>query len=70
MLQDALKSLAGRPPLAPRSVTAGDTSAAAGVLVGATIGGGDGWRPQAPSPSSVDVGSILGTSAAAGTPEV
>ena len=70
MLQDALKSLAGRPPLAPRSVTAGDTSAAAGVLVGATIGGGDGRRPQAPSLPTVDVGSVPGTSAAAEMLEV
>ena len=70
MPQDAQKSLAGRPPPGPRSETAGDASAAAGAPVGATIGGGDGRRPQAPSPPIVDAGSILGTSAAADAPEV
>ena len=70
MLQDAQKSLVGRPPPVPRSVTAGDASAAAGAPVGATIGGGDGRRPQAPSPPTVDAGSVPGTSAVAGMPEV
>ena len=36
----------------------------------ATIGGGDGRRPQAPSPPTVDAGSVPGTSAAADAPEV
>ena len=70
MLQDAQKSLAGRPPSVLRSATAGGTSAAAGTPVGATIGGGDGRRPQVSSPPTVDAGSILGTSAAADAPEV
>ena len=70
MLQDAQKSLAGRPPLVPRSATASGASAIAGAPVGATIAGGDGQRPQAPSPPTVDEGSILGTSAAADAPEV
>ena len=70
MLQDAQKSLAGRPPPVPHSATTGDASATAGAPVGATIGGGDGRRPQAPSPPTVDVGSIPGTSAAAEAPEV
>ena len=70
MLQDAQKSLAGRPPPYPRSSTTGDASATAGAPVGATIGGGDGRRPQAPSLPSVDSGSIPGTSATAGTLKV
>ena len=70
MLQDAQKSLAGRPPLAPRSATVGDATTTAGAPGGATIGGGDGRRPQAPSLPTVDVGSIPGTSAAAEAPEV
>ena len=70
MLQDAQKSLAGRPPPVPRSAIAGDASATAGAPVGATIDGGDGRRPQAPSPPTVDAGSVLGTSAAADGPEV
>ena len=59
MLQDAQKSLAGRPLPVPHSATAG-----------ATIGGGDGRRPQAPSPPIVDAGSVLGTSVVADAPEV
>ena len=70
MLQDAQKSLAGRPPSVPRSATVGGASATTGAPVGATIGGGDGRRPQAPSPPTVDVGSIPGTSATADAPEV
>ena len=70
MLQDAQKSLAGRPPSVPRSATAGGASATAGAPVGATIGGGDGRRPQAPCPPTVDAGSVPGTSAVADAPEV
>ena len=70
MLQDAQKSLAGRPPPGPRSTTAGDASTAAGAPVGAMIGGGDGRRPQALSPPTVDAGSVPGTSVAADAPEV
>ena len=70
MLQDAQKSLVGRPPPVPHSATTGDASATAGAPVGATIGGGDGRRPQAPSPPTVDAGSVPGTFAAAKTPEV
>ena len=70
MLQDAQKSLAGRPPPVPRSATAGDASAAAGTPVGATVGGGDGRRPQVPPPPIVDAGSAPGTSAAADAPKV
>ena len=70
MQQDAQKSLAGRPPLGPRLATVGDASATTSAPVGATIGGGDGRRPQAPSPPIVDAGSIPGTSAAADAPEV
>ena len=70
MPQDAQKSLVGRPPPGPRSETAGDAYAAAGAPVGATIGGGDGRRPQAPSPPTVDAGSVPGTSATAETLEV
>ena len=70
MLQDAQKSLAGRPPLVPRSATAGSAFATAGAPVGATIGGGDGQRPQVLSPPTVDAGSIPGTSAAADALEV
>ena len=70
MLQDVQKSLAGRPPPVPRSATAGDASTTAGAPGGATIGDGDGRRPQAPSPPTVDAGSILGTSAVVETPEV
>ena len=70
MLQDAQKSLAGRPPPVPRSATVGDASATAGAPVGATISGGDGRRPQASSPPIVDAGSVLGTSGAAEVLEV
>ena len=70
MPQDVQKTLAVRPPLGPRSATAGDASTAAGAPVGATIGGGDGRRPQAPSSPTVDAGSVPGTSAAADAPEV
>ena len=70
MLQDAQKSLAGRPPSVLRLATVGGTSAADGAPVGATIGGGDGRRPYAPSPPTVDAGFVLGTSAAANAPEV
>ena len=70
MPHDAQKSLADRPPPGPCSVTAGDASAVAGAPVGDTIGGGDGRRPQAPSPPTVDAGSVPGTSAAANAPEV
>ena len=70
MLQDAQKSLAGRPSPVPRSATTGDASATAGAPVGTTISGGDGRRSQAPSPPTVDAGSVPGTSATAGTPEV
>jgi len=38
--------------------------------VGATIGDGDGRRPQVPSPPPVDAGSILGTFVAADALEV
>ena len=70
MPQDAQKSLAGRPPPGPRSAIVGNASTATSAPVGATIGGGDGRRPQAPSPPTVDAGSVLGTSAAADGPEV
>ena len=70
MLQDAQKSLAGRPPSVPRSATAVGTSAADGAPVGSTIGGGGVRRPQAPCPPTVDAGSVPGTSAAADAPEV
>ena len=70
MLQDAQKSLLGRPPPVRRSTTAGDASASASAPKGATIGGGDARRPQAPSAPTVDAGSVPGTSAAAETPEV
>ena len=70
MLQDAQKSLAGRPPPFPRSSIAGDASTTASASVGATIDGGDGRRPQAPSPPIVDAGSVPGTSAMAETPKV
>ena len=70
MLQDAQKSLAGRPLSVPCSATMGSASATAGAPVGAAIGDGDGRRPQAPSPPTVDAGSVLGTSAAADAPEV
>ena len=69
MLQDAQKSLAGRPPSVPRLATAGYASAIVGAPVGATIGGGDGRRPQAPWLPTVDAGSVPGTSAAADAPE-
>ncbi|XP_066320528.1 uncharacterized protein [Miscanthus floridulus] len=68
--KDAQKSLAGRPPPVPCSATAGGASATDGAPVGATIGGGDGRRPQAPSPPTVDAGSVPGTSAAAEAPKV
>ena len=70
MLHDAQKSLASRPPPVPLSATTGGASTTADALVGATIGGGDGRRPQAPSPPTVDAGSVPGTSAVAETPEV
>jgi len=70
MLQDAQKSLAGRPPSVPCSVTAVSASAAGGAPGGSTIGGGGGQRPQAPCPPTVDAGSVPGTSAAADAPEV
>ena len=70
MLQDAQKSLAGRPPSVPRSATADGASATAGAPVSTTIGGGDGWRPQALCPPTVDAGSVPGTFAAADAPEV
>ena len=70
MLQDAQKSLAGRPPPVLRSATVGDASTTAGAPGGATIGGGDGRRPQAPSLPTVDAGSVPGTSAAVETLEV
>ena len=69
MLQDVQKSLAGRPPPVPRSATTGDASATVGTPVGAAISGGDGRRPQAPSPPTVDAGSIPGTSATADVTE-
>ena len=71
MLQDAQKSLAGRPPSVPRSTTAVGASAAGGAPGGSTIdGGGGGRRPQALCPPIVDAGSVLGTSDAADAPEV
>ena len=70
MLQDAQKSLVGRPPSVPRSVTVGGASATAGAPVGAAIGGVYGRRTQAPSPPTVDAGSVPGTSAAADALEV
>ena len=70
MLQDAQKSLTGRPPSVLRLATAGGASVTAGAPVGATISGGDGQRPHALSPPTVDVGSIPGTSATADAPEV
>ena len=70
MLQDAQKSLVGRPPSVPRSATMGGAFATAGAPVGAAIGSGDGRRPQAPSPPTVDAGSVPGTFAAADAPEV
>ena len=70
MLQDAQKSLVGRPPSIPRSATAVGASTAGGAPGGSTIGGGGGRRPQASCPPTVDAGSILGTSATADAPEV
>ena len=71
MLQDAQKSLAGRPPSVLRSATAVGASAAGGALGGSTIGGGGGGRrPQALCPPTADAGSAPGTSAAADAPEV
>ena len=70
MLQDAQKSLAGRPLSVPRSATAVGVSAAGGAPGGSTIGGGGGRRPQAPCPPTVDAGSVPGTSVAADAPEV
>ena len=70
MLQDAHKSLAGRPPSVPRSVTAVGASSAGGAPGGSTIGGGGGRRPQAPCLPTVDAGSVPGTSAMAETPKV
>ena len=71
MLQDAQKSLAGRPPSISRSVTAVGASAAGGAPGGSMIGGGGGGRrPQAPRPPIVDAGSAPGTSAAADAPDV
>ena len=71
MLQDAQKSLAGRPPSVPCSATAVGASAAGGAPGGSTIdGGGGGRRPQALCPPIVDAGSAPGTSAVADAPEV
>ena len=54
----------------PSSATAGDASASANAPKSTTIGGGDAWKPQAPSPSVFGAGSAPGTSTASGTPEV
>ena len=70
MLQDAQKSLAGRPPSVPRSATAVGASTAGGAPGGSTIGGGGGRRPQAPCSPTADASSAPGTSAVADASEV
>jgi len=62
--------LASRPPPIPRSATTGDASASASTPKGATTGGGEGQRPQAPSPPTMNAGDVAGTSAAVKTQEV
>ena len=59
-----------RPPSIPRSATTGDASTPASTPKSATTGGGEGRRPQAPSPPTMNAGDVAGTSAAALTPEV